>query len=318
MDDVIFLVGEGELGAAINALTSYLESAVFGGSAARRHRWLDELTLHRAAVSRNEARFRQGTITREEFDAQTTKLGSKLLLLIREIKAKDVVETEDDSTRSTGERKGQEPDGSSDSNKNRLRRRVLSGADNVEMSHIVAADYFISYSSPDKAWAEWISWVLEEAGTTVYLQAWDFVPGSNFVLEMHRVASSAERTIAVFSPDYLKSRFSAPEWASAFAQDPEGFERRLVPVRVRDCALDGMLRTIVYIDLVGLGEVAARKRLLDGLRAERGKPDQVPAFPGAALAGHIAENSKPFPGTASSLPTDISCSPSNGNPHPET
>jgi hypothetical protein len=157
-------------------------------------------------------------------------------------------------------------------------------------------DYFISYTSTDKAWAEWIGWVLEAAGSSVLLQAWDFVPGSNFVLEMQRAAASARRTIAVLSPDYLTSRFAAPEWAAAFAQDPEGLSRRLVPVRVRDCVLEGMLQTIVHIDLVGLDEAAARKRLTDGLGAKRGKPDQAPPFPGSTPAGQGAGNCKAFPG----------------------
>lgn len=73
-------------------------------------------------------------------------------------------------------------------------------------------DFFVSYSGVDRAWAEWIAWVLEEAGSTVVLQAWDFRPGSNFVLEIQRAAAQAERTIAVFSPDFLASRFTAPEW----------------------------------------------------------------------------------------------------------
>jgi len=94
-------------------------------------------------------------------------------------------------------------------------------------------DFFISYTAADKAWAEWIGWTLEDAGFSVTLQAWDFVPGSNFALEMQRAAATAPRTIAVLSPDYLKSRFAAPEWAAAFAQDPEGLKRSLVPVRVR-------------------------------------------------------------------------------------
>jgi hypothetical protein len=153
------------------------------------------------------------------------------------------------------------------------------------------ADFFISYASPDTAWAQWAGWVLEEEGASVILQAWDFAAGSNFVLEMQRAAASAQRTIAILSPDYLKSRFAAPEWAAAFAQDPDGMKRSLVPVRVRDCALEGMLKTIVHIDLVGLDERDARKRLLDGLFAKRGKPDRPPAFP-----GHPAASPKPFPG----------------------
>jgi hypothetical protein len=81
-----------------------------------------------------------------------------------------------------------------------------------------SADFFITYTSSDAPWAEWIGWVLEESGASIVMQAWDFVPGSNFVLEMQRAASAAQRTIAVLSPNYLKSQFAAPEWAAAFAQ----------------------------------------------------------------------------------------------------
>jgi hypothetical protein len=161
----------------------------------------------------------------------------------------------------------------------------------------MSTDFFISYTSPDAAWAEWVGWVLEEAGASVVLQAWDFVPGSNFVLEMQRAARSAERTIAILSPDYLKSRFAAPEWAAAFAQDPEGMNRSLIPVRVRDCVLEGMLETIVHIDLVGVDQASARKRLMDGVSAKRGKPERTPTFPGeAGMERRGAGKSKPFPG----------------------
>ncbi len=105
------------------------------------------------------------------------------------------------------------------------------------------ADYFISYTAADVRWAEWIAWVLEEKQKyTTKLQAWDFVPGSNFVLEMQNAASSTSRTIAVLSPDYLRSTYAKPEWTAAFAQDPEGMKRKLVPVMVKDCTLDGLLK----------------------------------------------------------------------------
>jgi TIR domain-containing protein len=159
-------------------------------------------------------------------------------------------------------------------------------------------DFFISYASPDREWAEWVGWVLEESGASVVLQAWDFRPGSNFVLEMQR-AAAARRTIAILSPDYLVSQFAAPEWAVAFAQDPEGIKRSLVPVRVRYCALEGMVKTIVHIDLVGHDEAAARKELLDGVCETRAKPTRAPAFPGGTEAGHrIVASPPPFPGFA--------------------
>jgi len=142
-------------------------------------------------------------------------------------------------------------------------------------------DFFISYNSADRQWAEWIAWQLEEAGYTTVLQAWDFRPGSNFVLEMQRAATEARRTIAILSPDYLSARFTQPEWAAAFSQDPTGEKGTLLPVRVRECELEGLLPQIIYIDLVGLDEVAAKETLLAGVRRGRAKPSVAPGFPGA-------------------------------------
>jgi TIR domain len=154
-----------------------------------------------------------------------------------------------------------------------------------------SADFFISYNRADRTWAEWIAWQLEAAGYTTVLQAWDFVPGSNFVLEMDKGARQAKRTIAVLSPSYLAASFPQPEWGSALAGDPTGAERKLVPVRVAECDPPGLLGQIVRIDLVGLGEEQARERLLEGMR-ERLKPSVAPAFPDAGDAG---EASPAFP-----------------------
>ena len=158
------------------------------------------------------------------------------------------------------------------------------------------ADFFVSYTSADKAWAEWIGFVLEEEGFTVVIQAWDFRPGSNFVLEMQRAATEADRTIMVLSPDYLKSQFASPEWAAAFAEDPQGLKRKLVPIVVRQCQALGLLSSIVHISLVDKEESAARGLLLNGLNAKRAKPTQRPSFPGSA----VGRPHKPFPGPASS------------------
>ena len=58
-------------------------------------------------------------------------------------------------------------------------------------------DFFVYYNRADRGWAEWIAWQLEDAGYTTVLQAWDFVPGANFVVEMDRAAQRSKRTIAV-------------------------------------------------------------------------------------------------------------------------
>lgn len=160
-----------------------------------------------------------------------------------------------------------------------------------------SVDFFVSYNKADLAWAEWIAWQLETEGYTVRIQAWDFRAGSNFIHEMQTAASLAERTIAVLSPDYLESRFTAPEWYAAFANDPTGEKRTLVPVRVRRCDLEGLLPQIVYIDLVDLDAATAKPRLMQGVKPGRAKPSVEPSYPGHVVTSPKPETPEPrFPG----------------------
>jgi hypothetical protein len=160
------------------------------------------------------------------------------------------------------------------------------------------AEFFISYTSTNRNWAEWIAYILEEEGFKVIIQAWDFRPGSNFVLEMQKAAAEAERTIMVLSPDYLKSQFASPEWAAAFRQDPQGIERKLIPIVVRPCSPPGLLGPLVHISLMDHDEDTARSLLLSGVNPSRAKPIRRPAFPGVAAK----PAPKTFPGPSASSP----------------
>jgi len=140
-------------------------------------------------------------------------------------------------------------------------------------------DFFISYTAKDKEFAEWIAWQIEKAGYSAMIQAWDFRPGGHFVVDMQNAAANCSRTIAVFSQNYMKSLYAQAEWAAAFAQDPTGEKNILIPVRIEECELKGILKQIVYIDLVGLSEKDAVERLISGLNSNRNKPSHTPFFP---------------------------------------
>ena len=142
-------------------------------------------------------------------------------------------------------------------------------------------DFFISYNKADATWAEWIAWVLEEHGKTVVIQAWDFRPGGNFVLDIQSATQDCDRTIAVLSEDYLNAVYTQPEWAAAWNQDPTASDRKLLPVRVAPCKPPGLLASLAYVDLVDKSEAEAETLLLEALK-ERGKPATRPSFPQAA------------------------------------
>src|SRR5580700_4865724 len=119
-------------------------------------------------------------------------------------------------------------------------------------------DFFVSYTRADQPWAEWIAWVLEEDGHRVLIQAWDFVPGSNWIQSMQAGTRDAARTVAVLSEAYLNSVFGSAEWQAALASDPDGSSRKLLVARVEECQRPGLLAAVVGIDLFGVPEAAAK------------------------------------------------------------
>ena len=86
------------------------------------------------------------------------------------------------------------------------------------------------------------------------------------------------------SPAYVQSLFAAPEWAAAFAGDPKGLEKKLVPVRIAPYKAPGLLASIVHIDIVGLDETTALDTLLPGINTKRAKPTNPPAIQAAGGA----------------------------------
>lgn len=151
-------------------------------------------------------------------------------------------------------------------------------------------DFFVSYTQRDRSWAEWVAWQLEEAGHRVLVQAWDFVPGSNWTTSMQDGVTRSDRTIAILSPDYLDSQYGQAEWQTAWAADPLAEQRKLLVVRVADCDRPGFLGGIVGIDVFGRSEVAAQAeltRMVAGALLGRVKPATAPVFPGEIGRAHV-------------------------------
>jgi hypothetical protein len=141
-------------------------------------------------------------------------------------------------------------------------------------------DFFISYTKVDEQWAEWIAATLNSAGYSHYFQKWHFKVGGDFVQYMDVALRQSDRLLMVLTPDYLKSMFAQSEWQAAFAMDPSGEKGMLVPVRVAEVELQGLLLSRIYCDLIGLGEREARRTLLAALSGKaRGKPAIRPVFP---------------------------------------
>jgi TIR domain len=165
-----------------------------------------------------------------------------------------------------------------------------------------AADFFVSYTSADRAWAEWIAWQLEAEGYTVVVQAWDFAAGRDWAHEMRQATATAERVVAVLSAAYMRSAHGEAEWRAFYAKDPSGERGLLLPVRVDKVDPPGLLKTRIYVDLVDQDAASAKAALLAAARGARGKPAAEPEFPGSPRPATSATEAPRFPrGAAAGL-----------------
>jgi len=132
----------------------------------------------------------------------------------------------------------------------------------------IVATYFISFNTAELDWADWIAWLLEERGQETIIQEWDFVPAETISLRTDEAAAKADKIIAILSPAYLETLAAQPEWAADFARDAGGADRKVIPVRVKECFPEEIINDITYIDLTGLDEEKAEQELLHKIAAE--------------------------------------------------
>ena len=82
-------------------------------------------------------------------------------------------------------------------------------------------DFFVSYASVDRAWAEWVAWQLTEAGYAVELDVWDWAAGQNFMTAISDALARCDRVLALFSAAYFdRSRYTTEEWTAAALHVP--------------------------------------------------------------------------------------------------
>jgi hypothetical protein len=86
------------------------------------------------------------------------------------------------------------------------------------------AKIFISYTSKDRAWAQWIGVTLRDNGHVPFVHEWEIGAGENIPRWMDEKIKAADRLLGVFSDAYTQAIYSGAERAAAFWQDPDARE----------------------------------------------------------------------------------------------
>jgi TIR domain len=141
------------------------------------------------------------------------------------------------------------------------------------------ADIFVSYTSSDKAWADWIGQELVALGHTPHLHDWEISGGGHeweisgggdiaAWMEQRAIAAwmeerhdKADHILCVISEPYLKAPYSswerrAAQWAAAKKRP-----NFALPVYIENCESPTLLAQFKRCDPYGLTEDDARARL---------------------------------------------------------
>jgi hypothetical protein len=170
------------------------------------------------------------------------------------------------------------------------------GANQVAMR---VADFFISYTSQDRAWADWIGRELEALGHVPHIHDWEISAGGNIMAWMEQRHHDADHVLCIVSETYLTKPYSnlerqAGQWAAVTARP-----NFVLPVFIEPCEAPTLFGLLKRCDLHGLDEADARARLKNYL-APAAKPTHAP-FPGGVKAAPSlppAVAPAPFPGKA--------------------
>ena len=80
------------------------------------------------------------------------------------------------------------------------------------------ADIFVSYTSSDRDWADWIARELEALGHAPHVHEWEIKGGDDIYAWMERRHDMADHVLCVVSDDYLKAPYSTLERHAALWQ----------------------------------------------------------------------------------------------------
>ncbi|HWF96038.1 MAG TPA: tetratricopeptide repeat protein, partial [Xanthobacteraceae bacterium] len=144
------------------------------------------------------------------------------------------------------------------------------------------ADYFISYTSSDRDWAQWIGKELEALAHTPHIHEWEIKGGEDIYAWMEARHDAADHVLCVVSDEYLKAPYSTLERDAALWQAAKNRTAFVLFVVVKPCRLPTLIDHIRRCELFGVPEDAARTRFREFMSAR--EAPAMAAFPGKVFA----------------------------------
>jgi len=132
---------------------------------------------------------------------------------------------------------------------------------------------FISYTSNDAPFAEWLAATLESSNTEVWIDKWKIGVGDSIVSRVNEGIAAADNIIVMLSPASVASRWVQQEIGAAFTLMLTERGVKLLPALIENCEIPPLLAQYRYADFRvdksrGLRELIAAILPSAGLRED--------------------------------------------------
>lgn len=115
-------------------------------------------------------------------------------------------------------------------------------------SEVKAARLFISYSSKDEPFADWLAERLDDAGFPVWYARWEIRVGDSIVQRIHDGLQAADFLVVVLSPAAVASPWVREELNAGLMRSIEQRGAHVLPVLIAACDIPPLLAHRKYAD----------------------------------------------------------------------
>jgi hypothetical protein len=124
---------------------------------------------------------------------------------------------------------------------------------------------FISYAAANRQWIfETLLPQIEQEGRRAVVDVRDFAAGRSRLENIAWAVETSRHTIAVLTPDYIADEWQALESLSARTADPAAWRRKLLPIKLKPCAVPRSI-TAIALEVADLTDPYAARYALPKL-----------------------------------------------------
>lgn len=124
------------------------------------------------------------------------------------------------------------------------------------------ASVFLSHSSKDKEFVEWLANQLKELGHSVWFDKWEIGVGDCIVTEIEKGIGDCDFVVIVLSPNAVSSTWVDREWKAKYWDEIQKNKTLVLPILMEKCDIPILLKTRHYADFSGSERTVAFAKLV--------------------------------------------------------